>query len=93
MVFLRVFLLLYAGDTISLTESVHELQAALHGLHHYCAAWKLEISTEKTKIILFSKGKIISIPNFVYSGSAIEVVFNFRYLGTDLSYNGEIQPM
>ena len=31
---LRVFLLLYADDTILLAESVHELQAALHGLRH-----------------------------------------------------------
>ena len=35
-VYLKLFALLYADDTIILAESAYELQAALHGMFHYC---------------------------------------------------------
>ena len=89
MVFLRLYLLLYADDTILLAENPYELQAALHGIHHYCTNWELEINTQKTKIMIFSKGKVRNIPEFVYDNRNIEVVFTFRYLGIDLNYNGK----
>ena len=49
MVFLKLYLFLYADDTSLLAESPHELQAAPPGMHHYCTAWKMEINTEKIK--------------------------------------------
>ena len=74
---------------ILLAGGAQELQTALHGIHHYCNTWKLEINTRKTKIMIISKGEIRTIPNFVYNSNTIEVVFTFRYLGIDLRYNGK----
>ena len=88
MVYLRLCLLLYADDTILLAESPEELQAALHGIHHYCNTWRLEININKTKIMIFSRGKIRNKPNFMYDGAPLEVFSTFRYLGVDFSYNG-----
>ena len=78
--FLKLYLLLYVDDTIVLAETEAELQAALHAVHHYCQNWKLEINIQKTKIMVFSRGKIRNIPRFMYNNNELEVVFEFRYL-------------
>ena len=54
-VFLKLFTLLYADDTIILD---HELQSALEGVKQYCDAWNLKVNTGKTKVVIFSRGKI-----------------------------------
>ena len=81
-------------------ESLHELQGALHGIglrstSFYCCAYNLEngINTEKTKSMIFSKGKTRNIPHFVYNNRAIQVVSSFRYLGIDLNYNGNFSSV
>ena len=42
---------------------------------------EMKVNTQKTKIMTFSRAKIRNIPNFVYNGSTMELVFSFRYLG------------
>ena len=86
--YLKLYLLLYADDTIVLAESEAELQAALHAVQHYRHNWKLEINVDKTKIVVFSRGKIRNIPKFTYNNQRIEVAFEFKYLGIVFSYNG-----
>ena len=43
-VYLKLFTILYADDTVIFAESRSEPQAALHGMHHYCNIWKLGIN-------------------------------------------------
>ena len=52
--YLKLFALLYADDTIIMAESSHELQAALNGLNHYCNIWKLKVNVSKTKVVIFA---------------------------------------
>ena len=52
--FIRLYTLLYADDTIILSESESELQHALNGLYEYCRLWKLKVNLEKTNIIIFT---------------------------------------
>ena len=52
--FMRLYVLLYADDTIILAESADELQDALNGLSEYCRKWSLKVNIGKTKIIIFS---------------------------------------
>ena len=66
--FVRLHCLLYADDTIVLAESPEELQAALNGVEHYCNTWQLTVNTSKTKIVIFSKGKVRKVPSFTFSG-------------------------
>ncbi len=88
-VLLKLFVLLYADDTIILAENEHELQCALSAVHEYCEVNKLSVNTSKTKIIVFSRGKIRKIPSFRYGADIIEVVSDYIYLGVTMHYNNK----
>ena len=60
--YLRLYILLYADDTIVLAESPKQLQQALNSVKDYCENFFLKINLTKTKIIVFSRGKIRKIP-------------------------------
>ena len=49
---------MYADDTIILVDTERNMQAALNALQLYCDTWKLEINCYKTKISIFSRGKL-----------------------------------
>ena len=53
LVYLKLFVLLYAAATIIMAESRSELQAALNGMLHYGKLWKMEVNTLKTKVVVF----------------------------------------
>ena len=52
-VFLKLFTILYADDNVVFAESRAELQAAMHGMLHYCIMWKLDINVQKTKVVIY----------------------------------------
>ena len=52
-VYLKLFTILYADDTVIFGESRHELQAVLNGMWHYCNVWKLDINSQKTKVVIY----------------------------------------
>ena len=56
-VFLKVFLLLYADDTVIFGEEARDLQKALFVFENYCKIWKLTVNISKTKVLIFSKGR------------------------------------
>ena len=58
-VYLKLYLLLHADDTIIMSENATELQLALDGLYIYCNDWNLTVNTSKTKVVIFSKGKVL----------------------------------
>ena len=86
-VLLKLFVLLYADDTIVLSENEHELQKALNSVHDYCEMHKLIVNTSKTKIVVFSRGKVKRFPMFKYGSDTIEVVSDYVYLGIKMNYN------
>ena len=88
-VYLKLYLLLYADDTVVFAESAADLQLALNSMHDYCNTWKLEVNIAKTKVVVFSKGKIRNIPVFTYGGLNLDVVDDFSYLGVKFNYNGK----
>ena len=79
---------MYADDTVVLAESKDEMQKSLNTLHEYCEEWKLKINVTKTKIMIFSRGKIRNLPDLMFGNTKIEVVFEYNYLGIILNYNG-----
>ena len=87
-VFLRLYVLLYADDTIVMAETPEELQKALVAVHEYCALWKLTVNTTKTKIVIFSQRKVRRYPDFVFGTDTFDVVDDYVYLGVKLNYNG-----
>ena len=54
---MSLFVLLYADDTVILSDNKHNLQKSLDYLHEYCQNWKLEVNPTKTKVIVFSRRK------------------------------------
>ena len=80
-VFLKLFTILYADDTVIFAESRPELQAALHGMMHYCNLWKMSVNSQKTKVVIYgSKGKHKE-PDFKLGDLDINVVSEYCYLG------------
>lgn len=88
--FVKLFALLYADDTIVLAESEAELQAALNAVSVYCNDWHLTVNLSKTKIIIFSNGRITKHRDFTFNGKPVEVVDDYVYLGTTFNYNGSL---
>ena len=86
-VFLRLFLLLYADDTIVLSETAEELNCALQAVYEYCQDWKLTVNSEKTKVVIFLRGKVQRYPEFKFGGHTLQVVDDYIYLGTTFNYN------
>ena len=57
MIFLKVFLLLYADDTVIFSDNELDMQHALYVFENYCSEWKLTVNTAKTKIMIFGQGR------------------------------------
>ena len=89
--FINLYVLLYADDTIILAESAEQLQKALRELNEYCRKWSLKINTSKTKIVIFSRGKVKKYPKFYVDMDEIEVKDDYVYLGVVFNYNGSFK--
>ena len=73
-----------------LAESEKDLQTALDKLNIYCHGKDFFINVTKTKIMVFSRGKIRNKPSFHLGNSLVEVVNDYTYLGICFNYNGKL---
>ena len=48
-ILIKMFVLLYADDTIVLAENEYQLQTALDNVHQYCTRYNLSVNINKTK--------------------------------------------
>ena len=87
-IYLKLTSLLYADDTIILAESKDDLQTALDTLSDFCNDWDLSVNSSKTKIMIFSRGKLRNLPTFTFNNNTVDVVFEYKYLGIIFNYNG-----
>ena len=58
--YLKLFIILYADDTVIMAESAVDFQKQLDSFSDYCDIWRLKVNVEKSKIVVFSQG---STPN------------------------------
>ena len=86
--YLNLFVLLYADDTIVLAENEVQLQLAMNGMKDYCDMWNLQINVSKTKVMVFSRGKIRNKPMIYFGDQILDVVYSYTYLGITFNYNG-----
>ena len=88
LIFLKLFVILYADDTIILSDDAKHFQDMLNVFNEYCKNWKLKINIEKTKVVIF--GNYIRIRNvtFFIDGQSIEIEKEFKYLGVLFTKNG-----
>ena len=93
-VFLRLHVLLYADDTIIvMAETPEQLQKALNAVSDYCSQWNLTVNTSKTKIVIFSRGKVRRYPDFLFGSDKLDVVDEYVYQGVKFNYNGKYKKM
>ena len=52
--YLKLFIILYAHDTVIMAESAADLQKQLDSFSDYCDIWRLKVNVEKSKIVVFS---------------------------------------
>jgi hypothetical protein len=84
---LQIFILLFADDSVLFAQTPDALQILLNKLEVYCTDWGLKINTDKTKIMIFEKGRHTNF-DFTICNRNIEVVKNFKYLGIMFYKNG-----
>jgi hypothetical protein len=81
-IYVKLFTILYADDTVFLAESSEELQSELNYFYEYCEKWNLKVNTNKSKVIVFSKGRLPINLNFKMNNMELEIVSEFIHLGT-----------
>lgn len=86
-VFMEVFILLYADDTVILADNAQSFQNCLDSFHRYCKTWKLTINTDKSKVIIFGSRKTKAF-NFKLGNTKLEIVNSYKYLGTFFAPSG-----
>ena len=90
-VYLKLFVLLKADDTILLNENEEDMRKAINNTFEYCTANDLRINVSKTKFIVFSRGKVKNVKTLYLDNTPIERVDTFTYLGVMLKYNNTFQ--
>ena len=76
-----------------MAETPEQLQKALNAVSDYCSLWNLTVNTSKTKIVIFSRGKVRRYPDFVFGTEKLDVVDEYVYLGVKFNYNGNYKKM
>ena len=51
--YLKLFIILYANDTVTMAESAADLQKQLDSFSDYCDIWRLKVNVGKSKIVVF----------------------------------------
>jgi hypothetical protein len=88
--YVKLFVIMYANDTALLAKSTINLQNLLNLFQVYCIKWKLKVNIDKTKIMIFSKGRLSTNINFKYGDKEFEIVKYFLYLGIHSAGQGHL---
>ena len=88
LIYFKLFILLYADDTVIFGDSAENLQEALNSFKEYCNFWKLTVNVDKTKVLIISKGRPSSKLHFYFNNTELEIVKEYKYLGIFLSRSG-----
>ena len=79
---LELYILLFADDIALISQSVSGLQKQLDLLKSSCDKLLLHVNEDKTKVMIFRNGGIISRQEkWTYGGKPLEIVNNYCYLG------------
>ena len=92
-IYLKLFALLYADDTVLMAETHDDLQNILNKFGEYCNNWRLKANTDKTKVIFFSRGRQSTNLKFTLNGSELEIVNEFNYLGILFNRTGNVKAI
>jgi hypothetical protein len=54
---MNLFVLLYADDIVLMSETPEDSQKQLNIFHDYSSIWHLKVNVEKTKVVVFGRGR------------------------------------
>ena len=77
----RFWYLAFADDLGILGEDKTAMKEAVKQMEEFCNERKLKVNTEKTKVMIFGKGRPPKKEKFTMYGAEIEEVKSFKYLG------------
>ena len=87
---LKLCLILYADDSTLISATREGLQDSLDCLYDYCTKWGLFVNVDKTKVVIFRNGGVLSHNDFWFYGDTnLEIADGINYLGLNLSYTGK----
>ena len=73
-IFVVLFEIVYADDTIILRDDAKGFQDTLNAFNEYCKRWKLKINISKTKIIIFGDYSRNQHFSFHIAGEEVEII-------------------
>ena len=79
--------MLYADDTILISDDPAKLQKCLDDFTSFCNTWKLNINVEKTKSDMFGSRSNRNL-NFTIENREVEIITAYTYLGTYFNKSG-----
>ena len=86
-IYLKIFLLLYADDTVLMTENVDGMQTMLNVFSEYYNTWKLQVNIAKTKVVIFSKSKVTQNTRVMSENKELDICESYNYLGILFNFN------
>ena len=89
LLYLKLFVLLYADDTVVFGTDTISFQEKLNYFYEYTKIWKLKINYNKTKIMIFGIRNVDQF-EFRLGDSVISKCNEFKYLGVIFSKNRSI---
>ena len=79
-IYLKLFILLYADDTVIFGVDQTSFQKNLDIFYEYAKMWKLDINYDKTKILVFGT-RNDDLFHFKIGNNEISICKEFKYLG------------
>ena len=90
--YFKLYILLYADDTMILAENPNDLQALLNEMEKYCDTFDLHLNVNKTKILFFSRGGELRKHHiFNFGEHILDTVDEYNYLGLVFNYNAKFK--
>ena len=89
--YLKLFILLYADDTLILAESSDDMQNQINYFYDFCKKWRLKVNIEKSNVLVFSNGRLPNNIKFNCNDKELKIVAHFSYLGLVFSKTGSFK--
>ena len=83
--YFKLYILLYADDTVILAENPNDLQASLSEMEKYCNTFDLHINVNKTR------GKLRKHHIFNFGEHILDTVDEYNYLGLVFNYTDKFK--
>ncbi|CAG7733392.1 unnamed protein product [Allacma fusca] len=84
-------ILLYADDIVLMADSPQDLQTQIKIWIKFFKNNCLAVNMDKTKVVVFGRGRHLCKHDFYYDGTKIEIVNNYRYLGVEFHRKGHFK--